>query len=93
MRSADHFAHAFGFCIQCRVPKQAPHKKGHLLLANIEINKAVICMSQSQVIKVTVTGEKGGVVDLMQQWNDLPILHPFPANFITDLAHSNTPAT
>jgi hypothetical protein len=66
---------------------------GHLVLTYSQADKTIVGMAKATMIETKVTSEKGHRPYLMQERDDLLVFHPSSANFMTDLANLDPPAT
>lgn len=73
------------------MPEYTADEEGRLRLLNIKIHQAVSSMAQAQFVKVSIARKKCRLVQLLEQGDNVWILHPFAPHFNPDLAHGDTP--
>jgi hypothetical protein len=75
------------------MPQETADETGHLVLTYSQADKTIVGMAKATMIETKVTCEKGHRPYLMQERYDLLVFHPSSANFMTDLANLDQPAT
>jgi hypothetical protein len=75
------------------MPQETADEIGHLVLTYSQADKTIVSMAKATIVKTKVTSEKCHRPYLMQERDDLLVFHPSSANFMTDLANLDPPAT
>ncbi len=93
MANSNHFAHSFGSRVECGVLYETTDETRRLELTYRQANQTVIRMTQVAAVKPHITGEESHRSDMVQERDDLIILYPLSADFVTNLANPDPPAT
>jgi len=67
------------------MPQEPAYIFGHHLFLEIEVNQAVLFMTKSTMIEITVEREKRWAIPLVQQGNYSIVFHSLPANILANL--------
>jgi len=65
------------------MPQETANMIGRQFFLNIKVDQAVPLMTQPAIIEIFIEREKRRLVQLMQQWNYLVIVHPPSADFLS----------
>ncbi|MCL0099194.1 hypothetical protein M1O16_05120 [Dehalococcoidia bacterium] len=93
MTHLDHFAHSFGSSVECKMSQETTDEAGYLVLTYSQADRTIVGMAKATMVETQVTSEKGHRPYLMQERDDFLVFHPSSANFMTDLANLDPPAT
>ena len=58
-----------------------------------QANQTVIGMTKMAAVETHIAGEESHRSDMVQEWDDLIVLYPLSADFVTNLANPDPPAT
>jgi len=93
MANSNHLAHSFGSRVECRMFKETTDETCRLELTYRQANQTVIKMTKLASVETHIPGEESHRSDMVQEWDDLVVLDPLSADFVSDLANPNPPAT
>ena len=93
MANSTHLAHSFGSRVECRMFQETTNKTRRLELTYGQANQTVISMTKVAAVETHITGEESHRSDMVQEWDDLIVLDPLSADFVTNLANPDPPAT
>ena len=78
---------------ECRMFQETTDETCRLELTYRQANQTVSRMTKVASVETHITGEESHRSDMVQEWNYLIVLYPRSADFVSDLANPNPPAT
>ena len=93
MANSSHFTHSFGSRVECRMFQETTDETCRLELTYGQANQTVIGMAKMAAVETHIAGEESHRSDMVQEWDDLIVLYPLSADFVTNLANPDPPAT
>lgn len=93
MANSNHLAHSFGSRVECGMFQETANETRRLELTYRQANQTVSGMTKVAAVEPRITGEESHRSDMMQERDDLIVLYPLSADFVTNLANPDPPAT
>ncbi len=90
-RGANDLPHSLRARVEIRMPQDPANKLSGLVMFDDQMNQTIVWVTEIGPREIAIVTEESGLRKLMQEWNDLLILHACHADVTPNVAHSDSP--